>query len=135
MNNAILAKAEALAKRGYIVEIYEDKTTDGNDIYLAKCPELPGCMAQGNTIEEAMNNVIKSRIDFIYFLLEDSLAVPEPSNKQNEAGEDSFSNITVDTFSESSKFKTITSIPKNVISIKSSENEYKELLFSTSYEV
>jgi predicted RNase H-like HicB family nuclease len=132
MNEKLLEKAKSLAKRGYITEIYIDKTTDGNDIFLSKCPELLGCMAQGKTIKEAMDNIENSRVDYIYFLLEDNLPVPEPSAKQTEPVEGSTMNITVDIFSETSDFKT--SSPKTLEGVleKVIEPSNRELLFSTS---
>ena len=45
--------------------------------YVAECPSLPGCISQGKTQEEAVQN-IKEAIDaFILTLKEDGLPVPD----------------------------------------------------------
>ena len=72
-------QAERLAKRNYDIEVVRDVTTDGDPTYVASNPELPGCRSQGDTVEEAVNNLEQARIDYIFFLLEDGLKVPEPA--------------------------------------------------------
>lgn len=37
--------------------VREDQATDGSRVYLAEIPDLPGCMAHGETEEEALQNV------------------------------------------------------------------------------
>lgn len=37
----------------YIVTIYEDE--DG--MYVVECPAIPGCISQGKTREEALDNI------------------------------------------------------------------------------
>jgi predicted RNase H-like HicB family nuclease len=73
-------KAESLAARPYIIQVVLDQTTDDQPIYVALSPELIGCIAQGETIEEALSNLRDARIEFIQSLLEDSLHVPEPNS-------------------------------------------------------
>jgi predicted RNase H-like HicB family nuclease len=50
----------------------------GEDGYFkAECPSLPGCISQGKTRQEALQN-IKEAIDlYIDVLKEDGLSVPE----------------------------------------------------------
>ena len=55
-----------------------DKTTDGEPIYVALIPELPGCHTHGDTLEEALELLNEVKIEFIYFMLVDGLAIPEP---------------------------------------------------------
>lgn len=78
MDNQTLLKAKELANRPYQIHIFLDETTDDEPIYVAIIPELPGCVAHGDTPEEAKQNIITAKEDFIYFLLEDGLDVPEP---------------------------------------------------------
>lgn len=80
MNERLLEQAEKLASRNYMVSVYEDKLSDGTTIYMAKNPELSGCMAQGETIEDAINNLRDARIDYIYDSLEDGISVPDPAS-------------------------------------------------------
>jgi predicted RNase H-like HicB family nuclease len=78
MNEARWERAEKLARRPYSVELSRDELSDGQTIYVARNPALPGCKSQGITIEEALENLNAARMDYIYFLLEDGLPVPDP---------------------------------------------------------
>jgi predicted RNase H-like HicB family nuclease len=40
-------------------------------------PELPGCISGGETPNKAKQNLSDARIDYIYYLLEDGLQVPD----------------------------------------------------------
>ena len=52
---------------------------DGN--YSAYCPDLPGCVATGRTVEETMRR-IKEAIRFhIEGMKKEGLTIPEPSTK------------------------------------------------------
>ena len=78
MNKVRLKEAKRLAARQYQIRIFADETTDGEPGYYAMIPEMPGCVSDGATVEEAKENLESARVDFIYFLLEDGLSVPEP---------------------------------------------------------
>jgi len=78
MNKQRLAEARRLADRPYRVEIERD-TLDGEEVFIARNPELPGCKSWGETVDEATANLTDARADFIFFLLEDDLPVPEPA--------------------------------------------------------
>lgn len=78
MMNNLHQEAIRLANRPYTTIVFLDKTTDGDSIYVALNPELEGCVSQGNTPDEARQNLTEARIDFIFFLLEDGLQIPEP---------------------------------------------------------
>lgn len=78
MNN-IQKLAEEIAARPYTELIMRDKTTDDDYIYVASTPELEGCIAQGETLAEAEANLRLFRIDYVRYLLENDLPVPEPS--------------------------------------------------------
>ena len=84
MNTKLSERAEKLAAEPYTVEIILDETTDGEPVYLVSHPELPGCMAQGGTIEEATANLEDARKEYILSLLEDGLPVPTPSSRATE---------------------------------------------------
>jgi predicted RNase H-like HicB family nuclease len=81
MNNELMEKAAKLAARNYTLSLFNDETVGEKTIYLAKSSELYGCMAQGETLEEAIKNLEEARVDYIYSLLEDGLDVPEPAPK------------------------------------------------------
>ena len=78
MDNDQLQMAEQLAARRYYTVIGREETEEGERYYIATHPDLAGCRADGETLEEAKAELAKARVDFIYFLLEDNLAVPEP---------------------------------------------------------
>lgn len=78
MDSKLMEKAKELASRNYVLSIFHDEELDKQPVFLAKNPELYGCMAQGTTLEDAISNLEDARIDYIYSLLEDGLDVPEP---------------------------------------------------------
>lgn len=84
MNVGLEKQAEKLAAEPYTVEIMRDETTTGEPIFLLSNPELPGCMAQGHSIEEAAVNLEDARKEYILSILEDGLPVPLPSVKLTE---------------------------------------------------
>lgn len=65
----------------YIIVVFRD-TFDGQDdyCYVAYHPELRGCMAQGRTVQEAVNELNDARADWMSFQLEDRLPVPPPKS-------------------------------------------------------
>lgn len=79
MNNQRLEQAKHLAQQDYQVVISQDTLSDGSIVFIARSPELTGCKAQGATAQEATDNLLDARIDYIYFLLEDGLNVPAPN--------------------------------------------------------
>jgi antitoxin HicB len=52
--------------------------------YFAHIPDLPGCMAQGETIEEAMRSLEDAKRAWIEVRLEDGLEVPAPHEPVEE---------------------------------------------------
>ncbi len=85
-NPELWEKAQQLAARGYTSILSEDTLSTGNTVYIAEHPELLGCMTQGNTVEEAVQELQKVTVDFIYYLLEDGLDVPEPVSFETYTG-------------------------------------------------
>lgn len=69
-------KAEALGRRPMPSAIFSDVTTLGDPIYFARCSTLTGCVAQGNTVNEAFDNLIEARIDYLHSMLEHGLELP-----------------------------------------------------------
>jgi predicted RNase H-like HicB family nuclease len=81
MGNKLQDKARKLAELPYTVRVEKDKTIDGQEVFLATHPELVGCMAQGATTEEAVDNLKEVTQEYILSLLEDGLTVPIPMTK------------------------------------------------------
>jgi predicted RNase H-like HicB family nuclease len=48
-----------------------------DDFWVAECPSLPGCVRQGSTREEAIQNIREAIQGCIAALEEDGLQVPE----------------------------------------------------------
>ncbi len=47
-----------------------------DDYWVAECPTLPGCISQGETREEAIQNIREAIEGYIAALEEDGLPVP-----------------------------------------------------------
>jgi predicted RNase H-like HicB family nuclease len=47
-----------------------------NGYWVAECPSLPGCISQGNTKEEAVQNIREAIEGYVLALQEDGLPVP-----------------------------------------------------------
>lgn len=80
MDEKLWKLAEKLAARNYSVVVSEDKLANSQIIYMAKNPELFGCMAQGSTLEEAIKNLEDARVDYIYDSLAAGAEIPDPKS-------------------------------------------------------
>ncbi len=49
--------------------------------YIVEVPELPGCMADGSTYQEAVKNVENAIADWIEIARELNRVIPEPKGK------------------------------------------------------
>lgn len=87
MKNDLFEKAKQLAARPYPYRVYRDDESDPDVMYLAESVDLDGCMAQGSTQKEAIRNLAEAQIDYIAFLLEKGLPVPEPSELTDTASQ------------------------------------------------
>ncbi len=67
-----------MEKYRYEVIIY---WSDEDNSYVAEVPELPGCMSDGTTYEEALANVRIIIDEWIETAIEEKRAVPEPRGK------------------------------------------------------
>lgn len=50
-----------------------DETVDGKPIYCLSIKELPGCMAQGETLWEVKRNLVDVMDDYLLSLVEDGM--------------------------------------------------------------
>jgi predicted RNase H-like HicB family nuclease len=64
----------------YAVEVVPDSTTDGMLCYRASHPELPGCMAHGETPEEALENLEDAKRLYVETLVAKNLEIPLPKS-------------------------------------------------------
>jgi predicted RNase H-like HicB family nuclease len=79
MNADLLRKAEELAADSYVVVVSKEDLA-GKSFFMARTPELYGCMAEGSSEEEARANLKDARVEYIYSLLKDNLRVPRPTH-------------------------------------------------------
>ncbi len=79
MNHELYDRAEILANQNYSVTIETDTLSDGRPVYVASNPELPGCMGQGATTDEAVNDLKAARVEYIATLLTNGLPIPKPA--------------------------------------------------------
>ncbi len=68
----------------YKIELYPDVEEGG---YAVACPELPGCLSCGETIEECIESIQDAKMAWITASLEDGDEIPEPSNKDAYSGQ------------------------------------------------
>ena len=76
-------KAQELAAQDYDIEIWQEKLSTGEIVYLARSPEIKGCKAQG-TAEAVIAELLSAREEFFYFLLEGGLPIPTPRQRQTQ---------------------------------------------------
>lgn len=52
--------------------------------YAARVAELPGCISQGQTLEEVAANIQDAKICWLDVALEENLSIPEPMSKNED---------------------------------------------------
>jgi predicted RNase H-like HicB family nuclease len=62
----------------YRWKMVQDAYNEGEPCYVASYPDLPGCMAQGDTPEEALRSLIGLRDFYIDSMKKRGLPVPDP---------------------------------------------------------
>jgi antitoxin HicB len=73
-----MRKLEEYLELPYAIVVVHDIDEDGNSGWVAEVEELPGCISQGRTPEEAVERVREAMHDWIAVALEDDVAIPEP---------------------------------------------------------
>ncbi len=71
--------ADAILQLPYASQVVPDATTDGGTTCVASNPELPGCMAHGDTTEAALLNLADARELYVRTLVERGIEVPLPA--------------------------------------------------------
>ncbi len=64
--------------REYVTVISLERLSDGSPVYFAFHPELPGCMSDGESPEEARANLDEARRVCLEYLRENNLPIPDP---------------------------------------------------------
>lgn len=68
----------------YKIELYPDMEEGG---YAVACPELPGCLSCGDTIEECIESIEDAKREWIIASLEEGYPIPEPSKVDEYSGQ------------------------------------------------
>ena len=74
--NVIDKSLEFYLNLKYAVSVYPEET----GMYTIMIPELPGCMSQGKSIEEAFQNLEKARQYWIIRAWDSGNEIPLPNN-------------------------------------------------------
>ena len=62
----------------YAITVIPDVDEHGNMVWVAEVDDLPGCVSQGATGQEASERVREAMRDWIAVALEDGVPIPEP---------------------------------------------------------
>tara|TARA_B100001996_G_scaffold343715_1_gene299003 strand:+ start:108 stop:476 length:369 start_codon:yes stop_codon:yes gene_type:complete len=62
-------------------------TDDEGGGYLAEVPDLPGCMADGETADEAIHEIQSAMMSWIHMAKENGDVIPRPSVALNYSGQ------------------------------------------------
>jgi predicted RNase H-like HicB family nuclease len=74
-------QAEEYIALPYTIGIVEDIDEDGRRGWVAEIEELPGCISQGETPEEAAANVRDAMLGWISVAMEDGQHIPQPATR------------------------------------------------------
>lgn len=69
----------------YSYQITKIDEIDGGG-FLIEVPMLKGCMSDGETVEEAYNNLEEAKKEWLSYMLENNLPIPEPAVKTTYSG-------------------------------------------------
>ena len=69
----------------YPTQITEIATEDGGG-YLVEIPLLKGCMSDGETVAEALENIKEAKEEWFKYMLENNLPIPEPADVSKYSG-------------------------------------------------
>ena len=69
----------------YPTQITEIAAEDGGG-YLVEIPLLKGCMSDGETVAEALENIKEAKEEWLTYMLENKLPIPEPADVSKYSG-------------------------------------------------
>lgn len=76
---------EYLAKPYHVI-LLRDEWEDGTPGWFARVQELPGCMSQGRSPEEAVTRIYDAMRDWLDAMLADGKDIPEPRAEYDYSG-------------------------------------------------
>jgi antitoxin HicB len=77
---------DVLAESTYPISLVEERSRAGESLWFAEVEDLPGCMSQGATPEEAVESVKGAIEAWISAARENGETVPEPRRVQEHSG-------------------------------------------------
>ena len=60
---------------------------DAEGGYVARYPELPGCITVGDTLEDTVNHVLDAKREWLLAAREDGIRINEPASADNYSGQ------------------------------------------------
>jgi predicted RNase H-like HicB family nuclease len=72
--------------RPYLIELVYSEDEEGQRGWVAEVAELPGCIAQGETPDAAVQAVRDAMTSWIAVALEDGKTIPEPRQEVTHSG-------------------------------------------------
>ena len=60
---------------------------DAEGGYVARYPELPGCITVGDTLEDTVGHVLDAKREWLLAALEDGIRINEPASSDNYSGQ------------------------------------------------
>lgn len=70
----------------YPITIEKYTEYDGREYFAAEIPDLPGCGAEGKTVDEALKKLEEAKQAWIEVSLERGLEIPEPATEDQFSG-------------------------------------------------
>lgn len=81
----IMNKVNEYINKGYEIKIYS-LVEEGEIEWTAEVPDLPGCVAAGDTQAEALEMVLDAQKAWLEIALVKGMKIPEPSTKKSYSG-------------------------------------------------
>lgn len=134
MTKSISELAKEYTDRSYPFQVFKDEEGVGQAKYMAKHPDIEGCMAQGASQSEAIQNLNDARHDLIEFLLKRGLPIPEPYSHASPNVVVRGSNITNLTIDMHIPEQTIEDVLGSSFVSKAIERDSRELLYEALLE-
>ncbi len=79
-----MEKIEDYMRLPYKIELVPDIEEGG---YAVSCPELPGCLSCGDSLEEAMKNIEDAKREWMNVALVEGGTIPVPENLEDYSGQ------------------------------------------------
>ena len=80
-----MKKLDYYMKLKYPTQITEIAAEDGGG-YLVEIPLLKGCMSDGETVAEALENIKEAKEEWFTYMLENNLPISEPADVSKYSG-------------------------------------------------